>query len=192
MEDNIFLSDVSDEVIVKHALKLLQHVTWPHFQMILLAQELGISSSKLYNNVRDKADLLKKIINEIDNWTHASYQEIQQPESTNIHDQLFDLIMCRLEVIQPYKKAFYHLSSAIWTTPCHALQAWPQVVVSLKRMLKIVSISTHDILGMIKLKAFGIIYTIILKEWLKEEIFEPSDMMIEIDKRLKQIASILK
>lgn len=192
MNDNIVSPDMSKEVIINHALKLLNYTSWSDFKMSLLAQEVGISPLTLYSFISDKTDLLISIVQEIDAISKKSYETIQYPLIINAHDKLFDIIMCRLEAMQPYKKAFQNITYEVLNTPFECFQSLPEIVRSRKKMLEMASISTNNILGMIKIKAFAIVFTIILKEWLKEETFEPSDMMIEIDKRLKQIASILK
>lgn len=192
IENNVASPEITKEIIVNHALKLLQYTNWANFEMSLLAKEIGISATNLYTHIPDKIDLLENIIHQIDTIMLTAYKSIPQPLVINLYDQLFDIVMCRLEVMQPYKKAFQNLTSALWITPLQSLQVFPEILESLKKMLKIASISTNGILGMVKIKAFAIIYSIILKEWLKEDNSEPSDMMIEIDKLLKQILPILK
>lgn len=192
IENTSFSPDMSKEIIVISALKLLQNMRWADLEMSKLAKEVGISAIDLYHYMPDKIDLLKNIIHHIDLMMIKSYNVIQQPVDTNSHDQLFDIIMCRLEVMQPDKKAFQNLFYALWTTPFQSLQSLPEILNSLDKMLKMASISTRGILGMVKIKAFAILYVIIFKEWLKEENSEPSDMMIEIDKLLKQIAPLLR
>ncbi|MGI4851244.1 MAG: TetR/AcrR family transcriptional regulator [Janthinobacterium lividum] len=184
--------EISKEIIIISALKLLQNMKWANLEMSRLAKEVGISARDLYYYIPDKIELLKNIIDHVDLMMIKSYEMVQQPTSTNSHDQLFDIIMCRLEVMQPDKKAFQNLTLALWTTPFQSLQTLPEIFGSLNKILKMASIATGGILGMVKIKAFAIIYAIILKEWLKEENSEPSDMMIEIDKLLKQIAPILR
>ncbi len=185
-------NSLTRNMIALKALEMLQAMSWADLEMMTLAQRLNVQGSQLYECTSDKNDLLKSIIQLIDDMTVESYQtNIQGSQDLLPLDQLFEGIMCRLEVIFPYKKAFENLKGVFLSgSLCH-FEILPQIFISSEKMLKMASISTKGILGMIKVKAFAIVYIIILKDWLKEEKTDPSDMMIEIDRLLKQIALLL-
>ena len=192
IEENSIPDSMIKEAILYKALELLQRILWPDLEMIMLAQEMEISATQLYERIPHKADLLKGFVEIIDEKMRETYEASSQHSGITQQDQLFDIIMCRLEAIQPYKKAFKNLYCALWTTPFQTFETFPKFFNSLQKILEMASISTNGILGVIKIKAFAIVYGIILKEWLKEENSQPSDMMIEIDRLLKQIAPILR
>lgn len=180
---------IDDRQIILGVLELLKSISWENLSLVTIAQAMELSPLVLYKCFMTKGDLLKGIIRYMDEKTLASYGE--GDEGASPRDVLFDLVMCRLEVLEPHKNAIRSLSYGLWHTPCNALEAYPSALASLKWMLEISHISTAGILGMIKLKAFAIVYGVIIKTWLEDKTEDLSRTMLTVDRLLKQIELVL-
>ena len=180
---------VDHHKIILKVLELLNSVSWTNLSLMKVAQETGLSPLTLYKHFMTKGDLLTGIVRYMDERTLEIYKE-SDPE-VNPRDALFDIVMCRLEGLEPHKNAIRSLSYDLWQTPFNALEACPSALNSFKWMLNLAYISTTGILGMIKLKAFAIVYGIIIKTWLEDKENDLSKTMVVVDKLLKKIEPVL-
>ena len=183
-------SFIEDQQIILSTLELLKTIPWEELSLISVAQAMRLSPLILYQRFMTKADLLKGILRYMDEKTLKSYGEGDEGASPG--DALFDLVMCRLESLEPHKDAIRSLSYGLWHTPCNALEAYPSALESLRWMLEVSHISTAGILGMIKLKGFAIVYTVIIKTWLEDTAGDLSKTMLTVDRLLKQVDPFLR
>ena len=180
-------SPVDRQDVIKAVLKLLEDCPWSDLTFITIAQYLDIRPACLYLTFQTKTDILAASLGYIDESTVSQYHAHNLALSSS-RDILFELIMCRLDVLENHKKSLKPLLKTIlYGSPLTFLEMSPRALISLSFLLNTAHISTTSILGVIKLKAFAIVYGIIIKTWIETEDSDLSQTMVMVDKLLKKL-----
>ena len=175
---------------IPRILDILNHTSWEDLTFLKLSQVLEVPVTTLSKDFMTKGDVLKGIIAYIDEKTFQTYGE-GDPDASS-HEALFELLMCRLDVLDSYKNALTSISYGVLYTPCSALEAGPFLLDSLEKMLNRAQVSTLGILGMLKVKTFAIVYAALIKSWLEDKSQGSSErMMAVVDKLLKYMGPLL-
>ena len=109
------------------------------------------------------------------------YEELA---NTSVKDNLFELIMLRLEFMQPYRNALKRIKSTFKTDPLVAKSVSINVMDSLDFYLELSNAFNDSFLDIFKKKSIFLIYTYIFTIWLEDNSKELSKTMSELDKLL--------
>jgi AcrR family transcriptional regulator len=120
------VDDVTDA-----ALRLAATRRWKDIRLDDIADETGVTLAELRDLVPSKIGILKAIVARSDRELLASLEKT--PVEGDVHDRMFDIIMRRLELLEPHKAAIRNIldspadGAADWATIAGALidsQSW--------------------------------------------------------------------
>ena len=109
------------------------------------------------------------------------YEEVT---NTSVKDNLFELIMLRLEYMQPYRNALKSIKSSFKSDPLVAKSVAKNVMNSLDFYLELTNAFNDSFLDIFKKKSIFLIYSYIFMIWLEDDSDELSKTMSELDKLL--------
>jgi hypothetical protein len=102
-------------------------------------------------------------------------------------DRVFDLLMRRLDALQPYRAALEVLGRELPSDPIAALCAGAGLLRSVGWMLEAAEISTVGLGGIVAVKLTAAVYLATLRGWLRDETPDLAPTMAALDRRLRGI-----
>jgi ubiquinone biosynthesis protein COQ9 len=170
---------VTGKVIVA-AITLAAGQSWPSVSLRAIADAAGVTLADMREHgLADKSDILIGLVGAVDR--HVLTSAPTPDLSQSPRDRLFEVVMCRLDALEPYKAG---LKSVAKTSPLdfrlcrHALasQAW---------MLEAGGISADGVLGGIKAAGLATVYGQVLRGWLDDDDPGLARTMAALDRRLR-------
>ena len=124
--------------------------------------------------------------------------DVEEMKSTSKKDNLFELIMLRLEAMQSYKVALKNILSSAKEKPIILKRLSKNIINSLDFYLELSSYYDDTFVDFLKKNAIFLIYSLTFRVWLNDESDDLSKTMAELDKLLsmadkadKRIISLL-
>ncbi len=172
--------------VIKAALDLAAERPWQDVALRDIADRANVPLADVRNDFAGKPAILSKFIRLVDDavLAKAPARDPGQPA----RDRVFDVLMTRLEVLEPYKAALRSIAGAPGTglaiaRSAMASQAW---------MLHAAGIGTDGPLGAARVAGLASIYSSLLQTWLEETDPAYPRTMAALDRRLKRGEAVLK
>jgi AcrR family transcriptional regulator len=172
-------ADPRDRVI-DAALKLAAERGWRRLAMSEIADAAGMSLAEVCSQFSSKSAILNGFHKRIDERVLAS----GPADGSSARDRLFDVLMRRLDNLQPYRDAIRLIARDIACDPLAALCQGPQLMCSMARMLKAGGLKAGGINGAIRTKGLALIYVRTLCVWLGDDSKDLSKTMAVLDRGL--------
>lgn len=171
--------------VIKAALDLAAEQPWQHVALRDIADRAEVSLSDVRKEFAGKPAILSRFIRDVDDAVLAKSpaREPGQPA----RDRVFDVLMTRLEILEPHKAAIRSIANAPGTglsiaKAAMASQAW---------MLHAAGIGTDGPLGRARVAGMASIYSGLLQTWLDETDPAYPKTMAVLDRRLKRGEAVL-
>lgn len=175
--------------IIEATLEVLTQTSWDVLTMEELAAKLSITPIQLYAHFPTRCDLLKGIVQFIDDKMLELYQEGN--EDLTLQEKLFDIIMCRFEVMETYKKSLKNIILTIWRDPISFPSGVFSGLHSMGIILGAVGVPIEGIKGKLNIKILSFFYLYTLKFWFDDETQDMAKTLAHVDKGLKNIIDFL-
>ena len=156
---------------------------WEEFSFKKLANEKKIDVSKINQFFGSKKQLLKEFSKMIDLRVEKEF-DFKSLEDSSTKDNLFELIMLRLDYMQPYKNSLKKIIVSISKSPSMLKSVSENVSDSLDFYLELTKAYDSSYFDLFKKKTILLIYSYIFKVWLDDNSEELSRTMSELDKVL--------
>ena len=169
--------------LINKAFKMIEKIGWKSFSFEKLAEEEKISVLDVNKVLKTKTILLREFSLMIDSSVEKNF-DLKDLENSSTKDNLFELIMLRLELMTPYKKALYNIIdafkkdlSAYKTVSCSILN-------SLDFYLELTNSYDGSFFDGLKKNTLLIIYARTFMTWMNDNSDEMTKTMSELDKML--------
>jgi AcrR family transcriptional regulator len=163
------------------ALALAIDRPWRDITLLEIARAAEVPFAELYARAPTKAVLLRRLSSRLD---AAALQP--GDEAAPLHDRLFDLVMGRLEAMEPHRFPLIAVAQD---------EGWAVVARRLPRtaraFLEAAGVSTEGWKGAARVAAMTAVWARVLQVWRDDE-GALNRTMAEIDKRLRQMAERLE
>ena len=169
--------------LVKSSFNIIEKSGWKSFslQKLSYAEKIPINEIKIF--FKSEITILDEFSKMIDIKVEKSF-DYEEVTNTSVKDNLFELIMLRLEYMQPYRNALKSIKSSFKSDPLVAKSVAKNVMNSLDFYLELTNAFNDSFLDIFKKKSIFLIYTYIFMIWLEDESDELSKTMSELDKLL--------
>ena len=172
-----------NNIIIK-AFEIIEKVGWDNFSLSLLSRNLKISERSLKKFFRNKEFILIDFSRMIDQNVDSLINLEDLKEST-VKDNLFELIMLRLEIMLPYRKALkLILASNKKINPLTIKIISQNIIESLDFYLDISGSYLNERFDFLKKYTIFLIYIYACKEWLNDNSEDLSKTMSNLDRSL--------
>ena len=169
--------------LVKSSFNIIEKSGWKSFslQKLSYAEKIPINEIKIF--FKSEITILDEFSKMIDIKVEKSF-DYEELTNTSVKDNLFELIMLRLEFMQPYRNALQSIKSSFKSDPLVAKSVAKNVMNSLDFYLELTNAFNDSFLDIFKKKSMFLIYSYIFMIWLEDDSDELSKTMSELDRLL--------
>jgi AcrR family transcriptional regulator len=175
--------DSMDPIIIA-ALRLAKTVGWGDVALREIADEAGVPFAQFYRRYPSKQAILDGFSRAIDAALLAA-SEADPPEGA-ARDRLFDLVMRRLDLLQPHREALRAILQAGRRDPLIVACGLRSLAKSMAGLLEAAGISTEGLRGLVRIKGLGAVYVATLRRWLRDESEDKAATMAALDRMLRR------
>jgi ubiquinone biosynthesis protein COQ9 len=177
---------VTKDLIIDEVFELIEMRGWVHLTFHDIADHIGITLVDLHTHFPSKYDLLKAMVERIDRETlKLAAADI---ETLTPSDRLFDVLMARFEASKPYKLALRRMWDEGFRHPQLIVAYFPLGFNSMVWILEAAGMHHPGFMGLIQVKAFGVLYLKLTHTWLEDQNEDLSKTMAEVDKNIKRFS----
>ena len=169
--------------LINVAFQMIEKQGWQKFSLKRLADEKKISIVEVNQIFRKKEDILKEFSSMIDLQVEKNF-DFKDLENSSTKDNLFELIMLRLELMRPYKKALKNIILAFRSNLSMIKSVSFKILNSLDFYLELTNAYDGSFFDIFKKKVILFIYTQTFVVWINDDSEEMSKTMSELDKML--------
>ena len=169
--------------LVKSSFNLIEKSGWKSFSLQILSETEKIPINEIKIFFKSELTILDEFSKMIDIKVEKSF-DYEELTNTSVKDNLFELIMLRLEYMQPYRNALKSIKSSFKSDPLVAKSVAKNVMNSLDFYLELTNAFNDSFLDIFKKKSIFLIYSYIFMIWLEDDSDELSKTMSELDKLL--------
>ena len=169
--------------LINAAFQMIEKQGWQKFSLKRLADEKKISIVEVNQIFRKKEDILKEFSSMIDLQVEKNF-DFRDLENSSTKDNLFELIMLRLELMRPYKKALKNIILALRSNLSMIKSVSFKILNSLDFYLELTNAYDGSFFDIFKKKVILFIYTQTFVVWINDDSEEMSKTMSELDKML--------
>ena len=166
--------------VIEVALQLAAEKGWRNLALVDIAQAAGLSLAGLYALYPSKQAILSAYLRGID---RAVLEETEPPEGS-AKDRLFDVLMRRLDKLEPHKAGLIRIGEDSARDPLAVLCGVGRLDRSMAAMLEAAGISAGGLGGLVRTKGLSAIYLSTLRTWVRDETTDKSKTMAALDKAL--------
>ena len=169
--------------LIKSSFNIIEKSGWKSFslQKLSYAEKIPLNEIKIF--FKSEITILDEFSKMIDIKVEKSF-DYEELTNTSVKDNLFELIMLRLEYMQPYRNALTSIKSSFKSDPLVAKSVAKNVMNSLDFYLELTNAFNDSFLDIFKKKSIFLIYSYIFMIWLEDDSDELSKTMSELDKLL--------
>ena len=169
--------------LVKSSFNIIEKSGWKSFSLQKLSDKEKVSINEIKIFFKSEITILDEFSKMIDIKVEKNF-DYEDLTSTSVKDNLFELIMLRLEFMQPYRNALKSIKSSFKSDPLVAKLVAKNVMNSLDFYLELTNAFNDSFLDIFKKKSIFLIYSYIFMIWLEDDSDELSKTMSELDKVL--------
>ena len=169
--------------LVKSSFNIIEKSGWKSFSLQKLSDTEKIPINEIKIFFKSEITILDEFSKMIDIKVEKSF-DYEELTNTSVKDNLFELIMLRLEFMQPYRNALKSIKSSFKSDPLVAKSVAKNVMNSLDFYLELTNAFNDSFLDIFKKKSMFLIYSYIFMIWLEDDSDELSKTMSELDKLL--------
>lgn len=175
------------DAVLAAAMELAAERDWREIGLRDIAAAAKISLADLLSQYPSKLAILDGFTKAIDQQVLAGFEP--DSESSSARDQLFDVLMRRFDLLDPYKVAIGRIAGAACRDPLVGLAVGGAMFRSMGLMLEAAGITSDGLRGVIRRKALTALYGATLRDWLKDDTADKSRTMAALDGRLRRAES---
>ena len=169
--------------LVKSSFNIIEKSGWKSFSLQKLSDTEKIPINEIKIFFKSEVTILDEFSKMIDIKVEKSF-DFEELTSTSVKDNLFELIMLRLEFMQPYRNALKSIKNSFKSDPQVAKSVAKNVMNSLDFYLELTNAFNDSFLDIFKKKSIFLIYSYIFMIWLEDDSDELSKTMSELDRLL--------
>ena len=170
--------------IVDALMALAAEQPFEEITIAAICVKAGVSLADFRDSFPSKGAVLAGFSKRIDRVVLAGQADERAAEDAK--ERLFDVLMRRLDAMNPYREGLREVSQWLRRDPIAALAVNRVVVNSMRFMLEAAGIESDGGAGAIKLQGLAIAWARILSVWLDDEEPELSKTMAALDRELSR------
>ncbi len=105
-------------------------------------------------------------------------------------DRLFDAIMRRFDVLTAHRDGVIAVVKALGRDPALAASRLPGLARSMRWTLELADLPPQGLLGEARVRGLGLLYLLVLRDWMGDDSSDLARTMAALDKRLNQAEQI--
>jgi AcrR family transcriptional regulator len=171
--------------IIDAALTLIATQGWRGTSLAEIATAADLPILQAYRIFRSKQAILSGLFRRIDEIVLTEPPPAEADERPR--DRLFDLLMRRIDALQPYKQALGVLRRELPRAPLTGLCAGASLLRSMRWMLEAAGIPTDGVRGAVAVKLASAAYLSAMGTWQRDDSPDLARTMAALDARLRRV-----
>lgn len=171
----------SPDVILPAFWRVLADRGWHGITMRGIAAEAGLSLAELRQGFESPQAILEAHGRAVD---AAVLEGTVDDPTASARDKLFDVLMRRLDALQPDRAGVVRLMHDLPTAPLLALWLSTKLLPSMAWMLEAAGLDANGPSGLLRAKGLGTIWLAALRAWEKDDSVDLSATMAALDRAL--------
>jgi ubiquinone biosynthesis protein COQ9 len=173
-------SAIPKNALIAAALRLAAERPWADITLADIAEAAGKSLPDLKQEFGSKGEIIAAFTSAVDDevLARAPKRTPDQP----VRDTLFEVIMCRFDVLTPYRAALHSIFHTGLPDPA---QVRPMLE-SQRWMLEAAGVNTAGVEGGVKVAGLAAVYGSVFRVWLADEDPGQARTMAALDRRLRR------
>ena len=178
------------EAAVEALMRLAAEQPWNDIEIGDIAQEAGLTLAELRDLFPSKGAILGGLTRIIDRKVLEG--DLAGLEEEPTRERLFDVLMRRLDAMEPYKPALRRIAYALRGEPLSMLALNGVMLNSHRYMLAAAGIDTEGPLGQLKLQGVVIAFARVTQVWLDDDDPALARTMARLDKEIRNGERIME
>jgi len=166
--------------IISAAMGLAAEQPWRDIGLADIAARAGTSLADLRGHFAGKSDILAAFTRLVDDEVLRRAPRLDGSQSRR--DALFEVVMSRFDVLEPYKGALKSIVGNGLPDPAQALP----VLASQRWMLEAAGIRTDGLDGGVRIAGLMSVYAAVFRTWLEDDDAGLARTMAALDRRLRR------
>lgn len=171
--------------LIDAAFGLAAEEGWRNLTLSRIADRAGMTLAETATVACRKDRILTLFRQRMDEATLAAVDP--QDGDAPARDRLFDVIMLRLEKLQPYRPGLTRILADTACDPLSGLCMLLALRSSVAVLLEAAGLATGGVRGFLRIEALGCVYLITLRTWLRDESPDLSKTMAQLDRQLGRL-----
>jgi len=177
------------ERIIAAALRLAETRGWRDLSLGEIAAEAGVPLVELRKEFQSKGQILAAFSRAVD---LAVIERFPAPGPDVARDRLFDVLLTRFEVMQPYRAAIGRIREEVGSSLGESLAQMRPALKSQYWMLAAAGISGEGGTGLVRVQGLLSIYSRVFSIWLEDDDPGMARTMAALDRRLRRGESVMR
>jgi ubiquinone biosynthesis protein COQ9 len=182
-------SMTSRDRVVAAALRLAEKRGWRDLSLGEIAGEAGMPLAEMRQVFQSKGQILAAFSRAVD---QAVLEKFAAPGADVPRDRLFDVMITRFEIMQPYKAAIRRIRGDLGSSFGEALTQLRPALKSQYWMLAAAGISGEGGRGFLRVQGLLAIYGRVFQIWLEDDDPGMARTMAALDRRLRRGETIVR
>lgn len=166
--------------IISAALALAAEKRWSVVTLSQIAERASVALVDLKGNFSSKGDILSAFTRMVDD--EVLRRTPPRASAMAPRDALFDVIMGRFDVLEPYKHALKSIAADAMMDPSRVAA----FLTTQRWMLEAAGISAHGVDGGLRVAGLAAVYGSVFRTWLEDDDAGLSRTMAALDRRLRR------
>ena len=175
--------------IIAAALRLAETRGWRDLSLGEIAAEAGIPLVEFRKEFQSKGQILAAFSRAID---LAVIEKFPAPGPDVARDRLFDVLLTRFELMQPYKAAIRRIRDDVGLSLGESLAQMRPALKSQYWMLAAAGISGEGGTGFLRVQGLLSVYARVFSKWLEDDDPGMARTMAALDRRLRRGESLMR
>jgi AcrR family transcriptional regulator len=170
------------------AFELIAEDGWDGLSFAVLARRTGAPVAEVYRQLPTRGAVLRLLNRRID----QAMLEVDEAELVGLppRDRAFELLMRRLEALQPFRPGLERLARVARRDPCVVLLTLCRLDRSLAWLQDVAGLPRHGLRARIARRALGAAYLQTLRVWFEDDAADLGRTMAELDKQLRRVQAV--
>ncbi len=175
--------------VIDAALTLAEQIGWRHTRLTDIADEAGLSLAELHALYPSKAAILRDFTRRIDETVLGG--DFGDLADEPARDRLFDVLMRRLDALNPHKAALASILRDSACDPVAVLCGKCRVGRSMAWMLEAAGLSARGVRGCLRIEGLIAIWAMTVRVWLRDDSPDMAKTMAALDRNLTRVDRLI-
>lgn len=169
-------------ILIDTTLSLAGELGWPSVTLQLIGKTANVPLSEVSAIFSSKWDILEAFRERTDLLLTAGKSANLSGQSAK--DRLFDILMARIEIIEPWKAGIGSIARHAVAQPITGIRLFTSLNKSMECMIEHVNAKIQGPGKLIQSRGLTLIYLLVLRRWIRDHSSDLGPTMAELNERL--------
>ena len=169
-------------ILIDTTLSLAGELGWPSVTLLLIGKTANVPLSEVSAIFPSKWDILEAFRGRTDLFITTRKNPNLSGQSAK--DRLFDILMARIEIIEPWKAGIGSIARHAVAQPITGIRLFTSLNKSMECMIEHVNAKIQGPGKLIQSRGLTLIYLLVLRRWIRDHSSDLGPTMAELNERL--------